>query len=200
MPLIGHHTASSRQAFESDPMRRTLMLASLLLLPSFGWAGGTPPPAPGQTFQEAPIGTLYAGKAKNGIDFNVWFDPTGGAPARLLLNPKVAFPQNSLALGATFGRGHTVYALVQHAYSKESADQVIYAIDRVTLKRTKVVAMRDLGLQLALGEKFHYDLKKDRLVFSALHPERNVTGQVSHVQHIYGYGPMQKVKRTLTQP
>lgn len=177
---------------------RSLLLTAALLMPSFAWAGGASPAAPGQTFERTAAGTLYTGKAGNGIDFKVWFAPAGRAPL-LLLDPQRAFPrpQTSLAMGAAFGRGQTVYVLVQHAYNKNDSDQIIYSMNRTTHVPVKVIAMSDLKLHLALGEVFRYDAAKDRLIFSALRPERNVSGQVEPVQHIYSYGPLQGAKRTL---
>lgn len=172
---------------------RSLLLTAALLMPSFAWAGGASPAAPGQTFERTAAGTLYTGKAGNGIDFKVWFAPTGRAPL-LLLDPQRAFPrpQTSLALGAAFGRGQTVYVLVQQAYNKNDEGQIIYSMDRITHIPVKVIAMSDLNLHLAHGEVFRYDAAQDRLIFSAASDENVVP-----VLHTYSYGPMQGSARTL---
>lgn len=177
---------------------RSLLLTAVLLTRSFASAGGASPALPGQVFERTATGTLYTGKAGNGIDFKVWFTPAGHAP-RLLLDPQRTFPrpQTSLAMGATLGQGQTVYILVQHAYNHNDSDQIIYSVNRLTHVPVKVIAMSELKLHLALGEVFRYDAARDRLIFSAIRPERDASGQVGSVQHLYSYGPLQRSVRTL---
>lgn len=173
-------------------MRFRLLFILLLSLgqAGAGGAGGPPiPPAVGETYDTSTLGTLYTGRIPAGVDFNVWFDPVGSAPARLVFN-KTSLPATNLALGAAFGRNRTVYVLVQRALTFATSDQEVYAVDRVTGARQRVLRMSDLGLLLALGERFEYDAARDMLVFFAARTERAADGTVGQVGHTFEYGPV----------
>lgn len=175
-----------------------------ILLLSFGGAiaggaGGSPSsPSVGQTYDTSPLGTLFTGRARGGVDFNVWFDPAGTSPARLVFD-KTSLPGTNLALGAAFGRGHFVYVLVQRALTFDKSDQEVYAVDRVTGARRRVVRMSDLGLLLALGERFEYDTTRDALRFSAARTERTLEGIARQVTHTFEYGPLNSGNARLLQ-
>jgi hypothetical protein len=167
------------------------LLTVLLLATPLSLAATTPrvAPEPGQAFDQNTAGTLFSGRARGGLDFNVWFDPSGMKPARMVFD-KTSLPKTNLALGAAFGRSNTVFVLVQRALTRDRTDQEVYAIDRVYGGRRLMFRTSDHGLLLALGERFEYDEARDQLVFTAMKTERVSSGKFEQRQHVYQWGPM----------
>lgn len=168
-----------------------------LTLCSAGQAATSTSPAvhPGQVFREAATGTLFAAQQGNGIDFNLWFDPAGPKAPRLILS-RAALPATNLIVGADFGKGNTVYALVQRELTRQRSEQDVFALDRVYGTRTMLFRLSTLGLQTAVGESFRYDPSTDRVVFTASKAAR-INGQVGMVSSTYSYGPLASKTRTL---
>lgn len=152
-------------------------------------------PLPGQVFRDTATGTLFSGKQGNGIDFNLWFDPAGPKVPRLLLS-RTALAGTNLVIGADFGKGNTVYVLMQRELTAQRSEQDVIAVDRVSGMRTTLLRISALGLQAAVGESFRYDPVTDRVVFTAAKPAR-INGQVGPVNSTYAYGPLGAKTRTL---
>lgn len=152
-------------------------------------------PPPGQVFRDTATGTLFTGKQGSGLDFNLWFDPAGPKVPRLLLS-RTALPGTNLVIGADFGKGNTVYVLMQRELTAQRSEQEVIAVDRVSGTRTTLLRIGALGLQAAVGESFRYDPVTDRVVFTAAKPTR-INGQVGSVNSPYAYGPLGAKTRTL---